>query len=42
MADPAATFPVTAAPVAAERFRRDAAGRFVNLDGSGPHPFKAV
>jgi L-ascorbate metabolism protein UlaG (beta-lactamase superfamily) len=24
------------------RFRRDTKGRFVNLDGSGPHPFRAV
>jgi L-ascorbate metabolism protein UlaG (beta-lactamase superfamily) len=42
MPDPAAPFPVTPAPVESERFRRDAGGRFVNLDGSGPHPFKDV
>ena len=42
MPEPAATFPVTRAPVEAERFRRDPDGRFVNLDGSGPHPWKAV
>ena len=35
-------FPVTPAPDGAVRFRRDAGGRFVNLDGSGPHPFSAV
>ncbi len=35
-------FTVTAAPEGVARFRRDAAGRFVNLDGSGPHPFGAV
>jgi L-ascorbate metabolism protein UlaG (beta-lactamase superfamily) len=39
---PAASFAVTRAPVDGERFRRSADGRFVNLDGSGPHPFKAV
>jgi len=42
MPAPAAPFPVTPAPVEGERFRRDADGRFVNLDGSGPHPFKDV
>ena len=42
MPDPAAPFPVTRAPVENERFRRGADGRFVNLDGSGPHPFKDV
>src|SRR6185437_9374408 len=42
MLDPAAPFPVTRAPVENERFRRGADGRFVNLDGSGPHPFKDV
>jgi len=42
MPAPAAPFPVTPAPVEGERFRREADGRFVNLDGSGPHPFKNV
>ena len=42
MSDPARPFPVTPAAVSAERFKRDPDGRFVNLDGSGPHPFKAV
>jgi L-ascorbate metabolism protein UlaG (beta-lactamase superfamily) len=42
MPAPAAHFPVTPASVEADRFRRDAEGRFVNLDGSGPHPFKNV
>src|SRR5512142_341142 len=37
-----AGFAVTAAPEGMARFRRDADGRFVNLDGSGPHPFSAV
>ena len=35
-------FPVTRAPDDAVRFRRDDGGRFVNLDGSGPHPFRDV
>jgi len=40
---PAATpFPITRASDEASRFRRDAGGRFVNLDGSGPHPFSNV
>jgi L-ascorbate metabolism protein UlaG (beta-lactamase superfamily) len=42
MPDPAVSFPVTRAPIEAERFRRDSDGRFVNLDGTGPHPFKNV
>ena len=42
MPDPARPFPVTPAADAAERFKRGPEGRFVNLDGSGPHPFKAV
>jgi L-ascorbate metabolism protein UlaG (beta-lactamase superfamily) len=36
------SFPVTPAPEGAVRFRRDGAGRFVNLDGSGPNPFRDV
>jgi L-ascorbate metabolism protein UlaG (beta-lactamase superfamily) len=36
------SFPVTPAPDGSVRFRRDTDGRFVNLDGSGPHAFKAV
>ena len=35
-------FVVTPAPEGMVRFRRDADGRFVNLDGSGPHAFSAV
>jgi L-ascorbate metabolism protein UlaG (beta-lactamase superfamily) len=35
-------FAVTRASVESERFRRDEEGRFVNLDGSGPQPFKNV
>jgi L-ascorbate metabolism protein UlaG (beta-lactamase superfamily) len=35
-------FRVTPAPDGAARFRRDAGGRFVNLDGSGPHALGAV
>jgi L-ascorbate metabolism protein UlaG (beta-lactamase superfamily) len=35
-------FSVRPAPEGAVRFRRAADGRFVNLDGSGPHPFSAV
>ncbi|HET6147267.1 MAG TPA: MBL fold metallo-hydrolase [Polyangia bacterium] len=35
-------FPVTPAPQGVLRFRRDAEGRFVNLDGSGPHGIAAV
>jgi L-ascorbate metabolism protein UlaG (beta-lactamase superfamily) len=35
-------FPVTLAPDGAGRFRRDGEDRFVNLDGSGPHPFREV
>jgi L-ascorbate metabolism protein UlaG (beta-lactamase superfamily) len=42
MTAPAAPFPVTRAPVDGDRFRRDPDGRFVNLDGSGPHLFKDV
>jgi L-ascorbate metabolism protein UlaG (beta-lactamase superfamily) len=42
MSEPAAPFPITRAAADGERFRRDAGGRFVNLDGSGPHPFGAV
>jgi L-ascorbate metabolism protein UlaG (beta-lactamase superfamily) len=42
MPAPAASFPITRASVDAERFRRDPDGRFVNLDGSGPQPFKNV
>jgi hypothetical protein len=42
MPAPAAPFPVTPASVEGERFRRDADGRFVNLDGSGPHLFRDV
>jgi len=38
----AAPFPVTRAPDEGGRFRRDGAGRFVNLDGTGPHPFRDV
>jgi L-ascorbate metabolism protein UlaG (beta-lactamase superfamily) len=43
MADAAAerAFPVTRAPDG-DRFRRDGDGRFVNLDGSGPHQFRQV
>jgi L-ascorbate metabolism protein UlaG (beta-lactamase superfamily) len=37
-----APFPVTRASDDAIRFRRDQAGRFVNLDGTGPHPFRDV
>ncbi|HXJ23417.1 MAG TPA: MBL fold metallo-hydrolase [Polyangia bacterium] len=36
------TFAVTRAPDEGSRFRRDDGGRFVNLDGSGPHPFGDV
>lgn len=39
-ADPG--FVVTPAREGAVRFRRDARGAFVNLDGSGPHPFRDV
>jgi len=35
-------FAVTSAPEGVVRFRRDDDGRFVNLDGSGPHAFSAV
>src|SRR6185437_7049244 len=42
MPPPVPSFPVARASVEGERFRRGADGRFVNLDGSGPHPFKAV
>jgi L-ascorbate metabolism protein UlaG (beta-lactamase superfamily) len=42
MPEPAAPFPVTPSPVESERFRRGADGRYLNLDGSGPHPFKDV
>jgi L-ascorbate metabolism protein UlaG (beta-lactamase superfamily) len=42
MPAPAAPFPVTPASVEGERFRRNADGRFVNLDGSGPHLFRDV
>lgn len=42
MAEGTTHFQITEAAVAAERFKRDAEGRFVNLDGSGPHPFKEV
>ena len=38
----AAPFQVTRASDEAGRFRRDEAGRFVNLDGTGPHPFRDV
>jgi L-ascorbate metabolism protein UlaG (beta-lactamase superfamily) len=34
---PRGRFPVTLAPAGATRFRRQGDGRFVNLDGSGPH-----
>jgi L-ascorbate metabolism protein UlaG (beta-lactamase superfamily) len=42
MESQAAPFAVTRAPDDAGRFRRDAAGRYVNLDGTGPHPFRDV
>jgi L-ascorbate metabolism protein UlaG (beta-lactamase superfamily) len=42
MSAPAASFPITRAAVESERFCRDPDGRFVNLDGSGPHPFGDV
>jgi L-ascorbate metabolism protein UlaG (beta-lactamase superfamily) len=42
MDGPAPPFPVTRASDDAARFRRDDAGRFVNLDGTGPHPFRDV
>jgi L-ascorbate metabolism protein UlaG (beta-lactamase superfamily) len=42
MASRAAPFQVTRASDGAIRFRRDQAGRFVNLDGTGPHPFRDV
>ncbi len=42
MAAPVETFPVTRAANEESRFRQDARGRFVNLDGSGPHPFRTV
>ena len=42
MESQAAPFPVTRASDEASRFRRDGAGRFVNLDGSGPHPLRDV
>jgi L-ascorbate metabolism protein UlaG (beta-lactamase superfamily) len=35
-------FAVTPAPDGAKRFRRAADGRFVNMDGSGPHAFGDV
>ena len=35
-------FPVIPASDETVRFRRDDAGRFVNLDGTGPHPFREV
>jgi L-ascorbate metabolism protein UlaG (beta-lactamase superfamily) len=35
-------FPVIPASEESARFRRDGAGRFVNLDGSGPQPLRAV
>jgi L-ascorbate metabolism protein UlaG (beta-lactamase superfamily) len=35
-------FPATRASDETARFRRDGAGRFVNLDGSGPQPLGAV
>jgi len=35
-------FPVTPAPEGSPRFRRDDDDRFVNLDGSGPNPFRDV
>ncbi|HVV49339.1 MAG TPA: MBL fold metallo-hydrolase [Polyangia bacterium] len=41
MSEPAVPFPIARAPES-ERFRRAPDGRFVNLDGSGPHPFKDV
>jgi L-ascorbate metabolism protein UlaG (beta-lactamase superfamily) len=41
-ADPSAPFPVTPAAEGAVRFRRDERGTFVNLDGSGPQPARAV
>ena len=37
-----APFPVTRASDEAGRFRRDEAGRFVNLDGTGPHLLRDV
>jgi L-ascorbate metabolism protein UlaG (beta-lactamase superfamily) len=40
--EPATAFSVTPATDGLPRFRRDDAGRFVNLDGSGPHPLSAV
>jgi L-ascorbate metabolism protein UlaG (beta-lactamase superfamily) len=36
------TFPVTRASDESARFRRDEGGRYVNLDGTGPHPFRDV
>jgi L-ascorbate metabolism protein UlaG (beta-lactamase superfamily) len=36
------TFPITRAPDEASRFRRNADGMFVNLDGTGPQPFRNV
>jgi len=36
------TFPIKQAADGEVRFRRDDDGRFVNLDGSGPHPFRDV
>jgi L-ascorbate metabolism protein UlaG (beta-lactamase superfamily) len=42
MPEAATSFPVTRAAIEGERFRRDPDGRFVNLDGSGPNPFKDV
>ena len=41
-ADSRGGFAVTPAAEGLARFRRDAGGRFVNLDGSGPHAFRAV
>ena len=43
MADEAGrSFPVAAGPDDAIRFRAGKRGRFVNLDGSGPHPLRDV
>jgi L-ascorbate metabolism protein UlaG (beta-lactamase superfamily) len=42
MGSTAAPFSVTRASDESGRFRRDEAGRFVNLDGSGPQPLRAV
>jgi L-ascorbate metabolism protein UlaG (beta-lactamase superfamily) len=42
MSEAQTPFAIIAAPDETARFRRDAAGRFLNLDGTGPQPFGNV